>query len=95
MRSPDQGQLLLFRAAPGQDRRRGRPRLSRSARMAARLDELAAGAEREALEARRAGDAVGARAARDRAEGARRAAEILRAGPTGVADVIGGRGRAA
>jgi hypothetical protein len=63
--------------------------------MAARLDELAEAAEREALEHRRAGDAVGARAARDRAAGARRAAQLLRAGPAGVAEVIGGSERAA
>lgn len=89
------GQLILF---PGADRppRPDRPRRrSRSARKAQALDELAALAEREAAEARRAGDAVSARAARDRAAGARRAAELLRAGPGGVADVLGGRTEAA
>jgi hypothetical protein len=96
MRSPSsQGQLILF---PGADRpaRRERPRRrSRADRMAQRLDDLAVAAEREAIEARRAGDAVSARAARDRATGARRAAELLRAGPSGVADVLGGRTEAA
>lgn len=95
------GQLILFRgaaaggatASPGR-RRRPRP-ASRSARMAERLDALAAAAEREALEHRRAGDAVGARAAWDRASGARRAAELLRAGPAGVAEVLGGHHEAA
>ena len=93
------GQLILFRgAAPGAAaparRRRLRP-AGRSARMAERLDTLAAAAEREAAEHRRAGDAVGARAAWDRASGARRAAELLRAGPTGVAEVLGGHHEAA
>ncbi len=96
MRSPSsQGQLILF---PGADRsvRRERPaRRSRTARKAQQLDELAVAAEREAIEARRAGDQVSARAARDRARGARRAAELLRAGPGGVADVLGGRTEAA
>jgi hypothetical protein len=63
--------------------------------MAHRLDELAVAAELEAAQSIRAGDAVSARAARDRAEGARRAAELLRAGPAGVADVLGGRTEAA
>jgi hypothetical protein len=95
------GQLILFpgatagavAASPGR-RRRPRP-ASRSARMAERLDALAAAAEREAAESRRAGDSMGARAAGDRASGARRAAELLRAGPAGVADVLGGRHEAA
>ena len=96
MRSPhSQGQLILFPGAE-RPRRQERPRRrSRSARMAQRLDDLALAAEREAAESRRAGDAVSARAARDRAEGARRAAELLRAGPAGVADVLGGHTEAA
>ncbi len=91
-----QGQLILFPGAarPGRPPERPRRR-SRSARMAQRLDDLAVAAEREAIEARRAGDPVSARAARDRAAGARRAAELLRAGPAGVADVMGGRTEAA
>lgn len=96
MRSPSsRGQLILF---PGADRpaRDDRPRRrSRSARMAQRLDDLATAAELEAIESARAGDSVSTRAARDRAEGARRAAEMLRAGPAGVADVLGGRTEAA
>lgn len=95
---PDAGQLFLFPGAlaeaPARPAARpGQP--GRSARMAERLDELAAAAEREAYEHRRAGDRIGARAARDRAAGARRAAELLRAGPTGVADVLGGHPEAA
>ncbi len=95
------GQLILFPGgAPGalaaSPARRRRPRpASRSARMAERLDALVAAAEREAVEHRRAGDSVGERAAWDRASGARRAAELLRAGPTGVAEVLGGHHEAA
>jgi hypothetical protein len=86
-------QLLLFTAP---DRPAERPRLRRRRterpggrpRMIARLESLAETAEREARDCRRAGDMVGARAARDRAVGARRAAEILRAGPDGVATIL-------
>jgi hypothetical protein len=89
MRStPSQGRLFAFpEQSPSRDRSRGP---SRSARKAARLDELAQEAERQMAESRRAGDAVGFREAKDRALGARRAAELLRAGPAGVADVLGG-----
>jgi hypothetical protein len=88
MRSTSQqGRLFAF---PEQQPRRERARRSRSARMAERLDALAAAAEREMAESRRAGDAIGFREARDRAQGARRAAELLRAGPDGVAEVLGG-----
>lgn len=93
-------QLLLFpqpSARPASPRRRparrptarrGTERGSGRARMVARLEHLAEQAEREMRECRRAGDAVGARAARDRAAGARRAAQILSAGPDGVARII-------
>jgi hypothetical protein len=90
-----QGQLILF---PGSDPRPApaRPaRPTRTQRKAEQLDRLAEAAERELADAWRAGDAVSARAAHDRARGARRAAELLRAGPTGVADVLGGRHAAA
>lgn len=63
--------------------------------MAERLDALAEAADREAAESRRAGDVVSFREARDRAQGARRAAELLRAGPAGVAGVLGGHHEAA
>jgi len=43
----------------------------------------------------RRGDAISAKAAHDRARGARRAAELLRAGPSGVAEVLGGQNEAA
>lgn len=96
MRSPSsQGQLILFPGADRATRRERPPRRSRVARKAQQLDEMAAQAEREAFEAKRAGDPVSARAARDRAQGARRAAELLRAGPSGVANVLGGRTEAA
>ncbi|WP_217915243.1 hypothetical protein [Miltoncostaea marina] len=108
MRStPTQSQLLLFPGAPapgdaqtaGGQVAAGRPprrrRLSPAARKAAALDRLAEAAERELAEAWRAGDAMGARAAHERARGARRAAELLRAGPSGVAEVLGGHHEAA
>ncbi len=56
--------------------------------MAERLDRIAEEAEREAVHARRAGDTIGARAARDRAADARRAAALLRAGPAGVGKLL-------
>jgi len=93
------GQLLLFpdgearaaraAAAPPAAVTRQRPvRLGRNARMAERLDRIADEAEREAVYSRRAGDTVGARAARDRAADARRAAALLRAGPAGVGRLL-------
>jgi len=88
-----QGRLFAVpEPAPSRERARAR---SRSARMAQRLDELAEAAERQMAESRRAGDAVGFREARDRALGARRAAELLRAGPQGVAEVLGDHHEAA
>lgn len=92
----DRGQLILF-ATPTDDagatrrpRRRGLRGPGGRPRMIERLDGLADQAEREAREYRRAGDLMRARAARDRAVGARRAAQILRAGPDGVAQIIDG-----
>lgn len=82
-------QLTLFvtdatsPAAPR--RRRG---VSRSERMALRVDELAWRAEREAEQCRLAGDAAGERRAREHARDARRSAQILRAGPEGVAAIM-------
>lgn len=88
-------QMALFRSPSpsGRARRRARnrPPVARPGRreqLATQLDALAAGAERECREHRRSGDAVRARAAHDRAVGARRAAEVLRAGPGGVAELI-------
>jgi hypothetical protein len=102
MRSSTRGQLLLFPGVEAPARpsvpapvRRPAPRGSRADRMAARLDDLAAAAERELADAWRAGDTVTAQAAHERARGARRAAELLRAGPAGVAEVLGGTGEAA
>jgi hypothetical protein len=56
--------------------------------MAARLETLARGAAAEAAVARARGEDLAARAAHDRAEAARRAAAILRAGPAGVRDLL-------
>ena len=91
-----QGQLILF---PGADPRpsapRRAPRPTRTQRKAEQLDRIAEAAERELADAWRSGDAVSARAAHERARGARRAAQILRAGPSGVAEVLGGHSTAA
>ena len=98
MRSPSStnGQLILFpgvpEAAPAPASRRRPTRLERKL---VELDRMAEAAERELADSFRQGDAVGARAAHDRARGARRAAELLRAGPTGVAEVLGGHHEAA
>lgn len=100
MRSPSSthGQLILFpgaEAAPAPAATAPRRRPSRVERKVAELERIAVAAEREMADAFRRGDAVSAKAAHDRARGARRAAEILRAGPSGVADVLGGRHEAA
>lgn len=102
MRTPSsEGQLILF-AAPDRtrtaDARRARRRRTGRGnresgsrlRMAERLESLAEAAEREMRECRRAGDRMRERDARDRAAGARRAAQILRAAPGGIADIIDG-----
>ncbi|MGD9572608.1 MAG: hypothetical protein AB7V62_12015 [Thermoleophilia bacterium] len=100
-----QGQLLLFPGAvapPGAERPgaaaappRARRRTSPSVRKADALDRMAAAAEHELAEAWRSGDMLAAKDAHDRARGARRAAQLLRAGPRGVAGVIGGEPEAA
>ena len=106
MRSPSStnGQLILFpgvpeavpSAASAPGRGSGpRRRPTRLERKLIELDRMAEAAERELADSFRQGDAVGARAAHDRARGARRAAELLRAGPTGVAEVLGGHHEAA
>lgn len=94
------GQLILFtppaRAGESARRRSRRRRLRGTAgpgsrlRMAARLEAMAEAAEREMRECRRAGDRMREREARDRAAGARRAAQILRAAPGGIASIIDG-----
>lgn len=60
----------------------------RNQRMAERLDHVAVEAQREAFEAIMAHDDVSARAHLDRASAARKAAALLRAGPTGVRDLM-------
>lgn len=82
---PRDDQMRLF-GIDGAGRRR-RPR-SRNARMATRLEEMALVAEREEASARRHGDQIEARRARERAQDARRAAAMLRAGPSGVGSVL-------
>jgi len=83
-------QLALFTGPGAAPPARGgrQPRLGRNARMALRLEELAADADREAEECRRAGDALGRRRAQERARDARRSAHVLRTGPRGVADLL-------
>jgi hypothetical protein len=78
--------MRLF-AIDGGGRQRRR-RTGRNARMAERLDQIAVVAEREAAAAKRHGSDVEARRARERAQDARRAAAMLRAGPSGVGSVL-------
>lgn len=61
----------------------------RNARIADRTERIARSAAEEAREHLRAGDAAGAREAWDRATAARRAAHVLRVGPSGVRQVLG------
>lgn len=93
------GQLILF-SAPARSaehqaqRQRRRPRPGANpggrTRMIERVETLAERAEREERSCRRHGDMLGARAAHDRAIGARRAAQILRAGPGNIGALIDG-----
>ncbi len=69
-------------------RRRPRARLGRNDRMAERLDMVAIQAERDAAAAVMAHDDVTAREMLERAQAARRAASLLRAGPSGVRDLL-------
>ena len=99
MRShPSHGQLILFPGtaeAPASVPARRRRRPTRVERKVAELERIARAAEREMADAFSRGDGVTARAAHDRARGARRGAELLRAGPGGVAEVLGGHHEAA
>ena len=103
MRSPSSthGQLILFpgvaeaAATPDPAPPARRRRLTRVERKVAELERIAEAAEREMSDSFRRGDAISAKAAHDRARGARRAAELLRAGPSGVAEVLGGQNEAA
>ena len=102
MRSPSSthGQLILFPgvtepSSPARAPAARRRRPTRVERKVAELERIAEAAEREMADSFRSGDAVSAKAAHDRARGARRAAEILRAGPSGVAGVLGGHHEAA
>ena len=60
----------------------------RNLAMALRLDQLAEDSDREAERAERAGSPAAAHLASERAAAARRAAQILRAGPAGVRDLF-------
>lgn len=74
-------------ARPGA-RRRPRTRMGRNARMAERLEKIAMQADRDAAAAVMAHDDVTARAMLERSTAARRAASLLRAGPSGVRDLL-------
>jgi hypothetical protein len=74
--------------APAAVRRRPRARMGRNERMADRLDTIAIQAERDAADAVMAHDDVTARELLERAQAARRAASLLRAGPSGVRDLL-------
>lgn len=67
----------------------GRRRLGRNDRIALRLDEIADRAEAEAGSERACGNDIGERRALEAARDARRSAALLRAGPRGVARVLG------
>jgi len=64
-------------------------RTGRNAQLAERTQRIAEAAANEARERLRAGDAVGAREAFDRATAAKRAAKMLRNGPGAVREVLG------
>ena len=74
--------------APAASRRRPRGRLGRNERMALRLDDIAIQSERDAAAAVMAHDDVTARELLERAGAARKAASLLRAGPTGVRNLL-------
>ncbi len=82
--TPDEAREVT---APAARRQRG-PRQGRNLRMAERLDRIATEAQRDAFEAVMAHDDVHAREHLDRASAARKAAALLRAGPTGVRDLM-------
>jgi hypothetical protein len=65
-----------------------RRRMSRNARMAIRLEELADGWDDAAAEAHASGDQLSERRLREQARDARRSAQLLRAGPGGAAGVL-------
>lgn len=74
--------------APAAVRRRPRTRMGRNQRMAERLDMIAIQAERDAAAAVMAHDDVTAREMLERSQAARKAASLLRAGPSGVRDLL-------
>ena len=69
-------------------RRRPRTRMGRNERMAERLDMIAIQADRDAAAAVMAHDDMTARDMLERAGAARKAASLLRAGPSGVRDLL-------
>ncbi len=81
-------QLNLF-ITQGRPVPMGRRRLGRNDRLALKIDEIGDLAELEAGRERALGDHLGERRALERARDARRSAALLRAGPRGVARVLG------
>ncbi len=73
---------------PAAVRRRPRTRMGRNARMAERLEMIAVQAERDAAAAVMAHDDVTAREMLERSQAARKAASLLRAGPSGVRELL-------
>ena len=81
-------EVVPEKIAPAAKRRRPRTRMGRNERMAERLDRIALQAERDAAAAVMAHDDVTARDMLERAQAARRAASLLRAGPSGVRELL-------
>jgi hypothetical protein len=63
-------------------------RMSRNARMAIRLEELADSWDDDAADAHANGDQLSERRLREQARDARRSAQLLRAGPGGAAGLL-------
>ena len=81
-------EVVPEKIAPAATRRRPRTRMGRNERMAERLDRIALQAERDAAAAVMAHDDVTARDMLERAQAARKAASLLRAGPSGVRELL-------
>ena len=81
-------EVVPEKIAPAAQRRRPRTRMGRNERMAERLDLIAIQAERDAAAAVMAHDDVTAREMLARAQAARKAASLLRAGPGGVRELL-------
>ena len=81
-------EVVPEKITPAAVRRRPRTRMGRNQRMAERLDMIAIQADRDAAAAVMAHDDVTAREMLERSQAARKAASLLRAGPSGVRDLL-------